>query len=369
MPVVLVPELFRATGGVQVFSRRMIAALDSLWGRPVPVISRNDRRQDCPPDFLEGRHFTGAGHAPAALRRIVVASACLTASAPFFISTHPHFAPLLRILRQGRDTPFLSVAHGIDVWNIAGSKIAWGLAGADCILPVSRYTEHCLREQIGAASPPMEWFPNTFDQDRFHPGAPSLKWRERLEIPPAATVILSVCRLARSEHAKGYDKILEALPHLVSHYPDLFWVLAGKGDDQDRISGRARQLGVQDHCRFTGFVPDEGLADLYRSADLFVLPSQKEGFGIVFLEAAACGLSVIAGNRDGSVDALANGELGTLIDPDSSDQLIGAIRLAIDSPRPDSRRLHEKCVDCYGPAAFKDRLARILNRYPGFPSN
>ncbi|QJE94292.1 glycosyltransferase [Luteolibacter luteus] len=364
VPAVIVPELFRTTGGVQVFSRRMIAALDSLMGRPVPVISRNDRREDCPAAFLEGRQFSGMGDAPAAARRLLIAGACFSSRAPFFISTHPHFAPLLRLISRWKKKPFLSVAHGIDVWNIAGSKVAWGLEAAECVLPVSRYTEERLRGQIGAASPSMEWFPNTFDKDRFHPGPSAINWRERLGIPADAAIMLSVCRLSRSEFAKGYDKVLEEMPALAARYPGLHWVLAGKGDDQERIAAKAKELGVLERCRFTGFVPDDDLPDLYRSADLFVLPSQKEGFGIVFLEAAACGLPVIAGNRDGSVDALANGELGTLIDPESPEQLASAIRSAIESPKPDARRLHEKCVDWFGPEAFKQRLGQILSHYP-----
>ncbi len=336
LPSVIVPELFRATGGVQVFSRRMIEALDAIFGCSVPVISRNDRTADCPSEFLAGRRFEGCGHLPGKLRRFCLISKCISADSPSFLSTHPHFAPWLRYQQRVSKQPFLCVVHGIDVWNIAGSAIARGLEKAECVLPVSEYTANRLSAQLGEATPPLARFPNSFDETRFYPDQPHFNWRHNLGIPGDSKMMLSVCRVSKTEAGKGYDKVLEQMPRLLKCNPGLTWVLGGRGDDLQRLESKADELGVWDRCRFPGFIPDEHLPDLYRSADLFVLPSKKEGFGIVFLEAAACGLPVIAGNRDGSVDALANGELGTLIDPESPLELVEAINKVLAQSRPDA---------------------------------
>lgn len=360
LPTVLVPELFRLTGGVQVFSRCLIEALDTIYGMPVPVFSRNDRREDCPSEFLRNRTFVGCGSLSTSLRRFKLMASCLVSRTPFWISTHPHFAPWLQHQQMLRKQPFVCVAHGIDVWNIKGSNVAKGLTNASCILPVSRFTADRLNNQLGEVIPPVSIFPNTFDDMRFYPRAPVVEWRERLKVPENFSMMLSVCRVSKGDVGKGYDKILEALPKLLKRNSKLVWVLGGKGDDLDRVKEKAKILGVADHCRFPGYIPDVELPDLYRSSDLFVLPSQKEGFGIVFLEAAACGLPVIAGNQDGSVDALAGGVLGTLIDPDSEEQLITGIERSLNSPKSDGEALHRQCVDLFGKRPFRGRLQNVL---------
>ncbi|MCH6257388.1 glycosyltransferase family 4 protein [Puniceicoccaceae bacterium K14] len=362
-PTVVVPELFRLTGGVQVFSRYLIEALDAIYDAPVPVISRNDRRSDCPPDFLEGRRFYGCGFFTPGLRRFALIAGCLKNRSNLFVSSHPHFAPWLRIQNQYLNRPFICVAHGIDVWNIAGSKVAKGLRDASCLLPVSTYTSVRMKEQVGALRSPVKVFPNTFDNERFCPGPINNRMRDFLRIKPDAPLILSICRLSKGEEGKGYDRVLESIPELLISFPNLVWVLGGTGDDLERVKSRAGELGILGHCRFPGFVPDSEIVDLYRSADLFVLPSKKEGFGIVFLEAAACGLPVIAGNRDGSVDALAEGTLGNLIDPDSQAELVSAIRNALKSNKPDENKLHAMCVERFGKKAFQNRLRSVLNEF------
>lgn len=358
-PVVLAPELHRVTGGVQVFSRRMIEALDALYDQPVPVISRNDRQSDCPVAFLRDRKFTGCGALPNGLRRFGIMAASAFNRAPFIVSTHPHFSPWLKVLKR----PFLSVAHGIDVWNIKGSKVASGLQAAKCILPVSQYTSGRMAPQIPPPAPPLEIFPNTFDAGRFFPSGSATPWRKNLNLPEEAILMLSICRVSKGEEGKGYHRLLELMPRLLAQHPNLHWVLGGKGNDLDHVKQKAEQLGVSANCRFPGFISDDSLPDLYRSSDLFVLPSKKEGFGIVFLEAAATGLPVIAGNRDGSVDALADGALGCLIDPEDDDQIVNAIDQTLSKPPRDRQDLHNDCESRFGKNAFRERLSEIITRH------
>ncbi len=358
-PIVIVPELFRVTGGVQIFSQRFIEALDYLFDGPVPVISRNDRRADCPEEFLQGRRFTGCGTFPVSTRRYAVIGACTLAKGPLFLSTHPHFTPWLKIQKK----PYLCVAHGIDVWNIKGTKIAEGISKAARVMPVSRYTEERMKDQLGEQMPPSTVFPNTFNTERFTAQDPVTPWRTELNLPANAKLMLSMCRVSKSEQGKGYHRILDLMPELIKKHPNLYWVLGGKGDDLETVKEKATRLKVADHCRFPGFVPDETLPDLYRSADLFVLPSRKEGFGIVFLEAAATGLPVIAGNKDGSVDALADGALGTLIDPEDNEAIHGAIDQVLSNPPPDRQALHHDCATRFGQDAFCKRLALIISEH------
>ena len=117
--------------------------------------------------------------------------------------------------------------------------------------------------------------------------------------------------------------------------PNVVYLIAGHGADRARLEALAQSLGVADNVIFAGRVAPDELPQLYRLADLFVMPSTQEGFGIVFLEAAASGLRAIGGNADGSIDALADGAVGTAIDPDDSEALVRAIRNGLEGGGPD----------------------------------
>jgi glycosyltransferase involved in cell wall biosynthesis len=131
-----------------------------------------------------------------------------------------------------------------------------------------------------------------------------------------------------------------------------------------RADALAKVLGVERSVTLAGFIPDEELADHYRLADVFAMPSTGEGFGIVFLEAMSCGTPVVAGNRDGSVDALADGALGVLIEPESVDAIVAGIKriLTCDGPARwfDRSALHDDVIRRFGRTPFRGRLRELF---------
>ena len=142
------------------------------------------------------------------------------------------------------------------------------------------------------------------------------------------------------------------------------YLIAGKGEDRERLEVMASELGVSDSVTFAGFVPDEELADHYRLADVFAMPSTGEGFGIVFLEAMGCGTPVLGGDLDGSVDALDNGKLGLLVDPMSvnaiAEGLISLLRKEGSALWFDRENLSNALREKYGREAFRQRVAEIF---------
>src|SRR5205823_2398319 len=147
------------------------------------------------------------------------------------------------------------------------------------------------------------------------PGPPSAAYRERLGVG-GGPIILTVGRLASTERSKGHEPIFTIMRSLRARFPGLIYLIAGDGDDRSRLETVARALGLgPDAVRFLGYVADEDLPDLYRLADLFVMPSATEGFGIVYLEAAGCGLRVLGGAGDGSRDAIPDNRIGEVVDP------------------------------------------------------
>src|SRR5262249_19069197 len=172
---------------------------------------------------------------------------------------------------------------------------------------------------------------------------------------------LTVGRLAASERYKGHEAVFAALPALRTEFPDLVHVVVGDGDDRARLEGRAVELTRDPAAvRFLGYVPEEDLPALYRLADLFVMPSSLEGFGIVYLEAAACGLRVVGGIGGGSADAIPDGRVGVAIDPNDGEALISAVRRSLGQGRADQAAVEPYRQPHFAAAANK-LLARLLS--------
>jgi phosphatidylinositol alpha-1,6-mannosyltransferase len=160
---------------------------------------------------------------------------------------------------------------------------------------------------------------------------PGFESYPRCESEPAGRpTILTIARL--QDRYKGHDVMIEALARVRAQVPDVEWVVIGDGPLRGELQELARSRGVADAVRFLGSLPDEQRDRWLRRADLFAMPSRLpggglagEGFGIVYLEAAAYGKPVVAGNVAGALDAVADGESGLLVDPTDPGAVASAI--------------------------------------------
>jgi glycosyltransferase involved in cell wall biosynthesis len=157
-----------------------------------------------------------------------------------------------------------------------------------------------------------------------------------------------------------------AIKVLKRRLPNLRYLVVGQYDplEKARLDRLIRQQELEAEVVFAGFVPDEDLAAHFGLADVYAMPSRKEGFGIVFIEAMFYGLPVIAGNIDGSVDALADGELGFLVDPDRPDEIMAAIERALEKGR-NNRAVTAEVIQRFGFNAYKQKLAEVLGFVQG----
>jgi phosphatidylinositol alpha-1,6-mannosyltransferase len=149
-------------------------------------------------------------------------------------------------------------------------------------------------------------------------------------------VIVSVGRLV---HRKGQDQLIEALPKVLLKHPDAVLLFVGDGPIKSMLQNSARQLGVTNSIAFTGKVSHHDLPDYISLGEIFAMPVRSrffglevEGLGIVYLEASACGLPVIAGNSGGAPDAVLKDVTGLIIDGTSSDEIAEAICKLLDDP-------------------------------------
>jgi len=240
---------------------------------------------------------------------------------PFVVSTHATDLTRTR-LWEDDDVP------------TRRARLASYLRRVSAVTAVSRFTRDLARG-LGAPEP-IRLIPPAVDTERFSPGDVASA-RRRLGIPRGAGVVLSVGRLVPR---KGHARVLRQL----AAERDLDWryVVAGIGPEREPLESLARELGVRDRLLTLGEVDDAVLPDVYRAADVFALPVVDredaagldcEGFGIVFLEAAATGIPVVAGRAGGIEDAVACGETGVLVGPRDDARLGSVLRELLRDPR------------------------------------
>jgi phosphatidyl-myo-inositol dimannoside synthase len=290
----------------------------------------------------------------------------------FILSAHIHFTPLCLALKKALRIPYIVMAYGVEAWNIKNAMIAHAVEKAHTVISISEYTKKKLISQIPTIQSRIVIIPPfVTDETRF-----TIKEKPKHLIEKHGTkgvkVILSVSRLYRTESPKGIERVIKALPLIKKEVPHIKYIVIGKGsknkklgDDRERLQKLASKLGVTNNLVLAGHIPDEELPHYYNLCDLFILPSKKEGFGIVFLEALACGKPVIAGNRDGSGEPLLNGEVGTLVNPDSVEEITNATIKVLSGNAPnqltDERRLRNKTLESYGFATFRGKVLNIIN--------
>ena len=241
--------------------------------------------------------------------------------------------PLGLVGRSLRAAPYFVVAHGAEITlpgHLPGSNLLARsvLRGAAGVIAGGRYPA---REAVRAAGRDVAGLviPPGVDVDRFRPVEPDAvaELRRHFGFDPARPLILGASRLVPR---KGFDVIIDAVAGLDR---SVQLAISGAGRDRARLVARVGRRGLGDRVRFLGRTPDAGLAGLYGCADVFAMACrdrwfglEAEGFGIVFLEAGACGVPSVAGRSGGSHEAVIDGETGIVVDPRS----VTEVRHALD---------------------------------------
>ncbi|MFN4285574.1 MAG: glycosyltransferase family 4 protein [Lacibacter sp.] len=280
------------------------------------------------------------------------------------VLTHLNLAPVALAYKWLQPRKRLTVVcHGLEVFAPVTGVKKMVLQKADRILAVSRYTRGQLVALQGIPEEKITVFPNTLDPffklpQQFEKPAYLL---QRYGLAANQPLLFTLTRLNSAEGYKGYDVVLQALTLLRSEGRVITYLLAGKADETERgrMETMIEQLGLQQQVIMPGFIADEEVTDHYLLADAYVMPSKGEGFGIVYLEAMACGLPVIAGNKDGSTEALRFGELGTLVDPDYPVAVAAAIRNVLQQPRQ-PHTIQANMLRHFSFQRFEERVERVF---------
>jgi phosphatidyl-myo-inositol dimannoside synthase len=218
--------------------------------------------------------------------------------------------------------PYLVPLYGIEVWCPLGWQRRRALSHATVRLAISHYTVERARpfctDLDGVRVLPLAL------EERAPEGAVDLDLVSHL----GTGFLLIVGRMASGERYKGHEEVLAALPRV----PGARLVVAGDGDDRPRLEARATELGLKERVTFTGFVSEATLAELYRRAAVFVMPSVGEGFGLVYLEAMRAGKPSVAARGSAADEVVADRETGFLVDRDNPEELASVLGRLLASP-------------------------------------
>jgi phosphatidylinositol alpha-1,6-mannosyltransferase len=247
-------------------------------------------------------------------------------------------------LRRRARPPYFIMAHGMEILDsrkgftrrlrTALAPIRRAVLGrARTVFAVSHFTKKLLVERCRVAEDNIHVIFNGVHPEEFKPGPRSEDLVRELGLQ-GKKILLTVTRL---HGYKGVDRAISALRYVIARHPDVVYLVCGEGADRRRLESLAVHLGLREHVIFAGRVPEGRLRDYYNLAECFVLLSREdwdapdvEGFGIVFLEAAACAKASIAGRSGGIPDAVADGETGWLVDPNSEYEISRAMLTCLE---------------------------------------
>lgn len=367
--LLLTLQTFSTTGGIQKMTRTLGYTLNQIaqnnkWD--FELWSAYDHTSDLMSEYLPASSFKGFG-----INKLSFALKTLSKKFSFqdvVILSHINLAVIGLIIKiMNPKCQVWLIAHGIEVWRPFSFIKKRFLKNCDRIICVSNFTRqqmlhwHHIDKDIctvlNNAIDPLMQLPVTFSKPT------SLLNRYRLN--NSYPIVFTLTRMASTEKYKGHELVIEAIGKLKNKFPHIKYILSGKYDELEdvRINKLIANHDVSDQIILTGFIDEAELTDHFLLADLFVLPSKKEGFGIVFIEAMACGLPVICGNADGSVDAIRNGELGKSVNTDNATELYDCITESLAQPLTDTHReqLQKHSLYYFNQPDYERKLQKLLS--------
>ena len=263
----------------------------------------------------------------------------------------------------------LIYAHGeeITTWTQPGKRKAMRFAysHADGVIANSEFTRQELLN-LGIDASRISLVSPGVDVHRFRKGLPCDDLKKKIGLADDEHLLLSVGRLSRR---KGFDMVIRALPKLMEAGLKPRYAIIGIGEDREHLSRLAQEKGVADRVHLLGHVPMEDLPRWYNACDLFLMPNREidgdnEGFGMVFMEAAACGKTSVAGDAGGTGAAVLHEQTGLRVDGTSEKKVSQAIeRLLTDRGLRNrlTTQAHWRAVEQFSWEAVAEKTHRIMD--------
>jgi glycosyltransferase involved in cell wall biosynthesis len=330
--LVLAPDP-AGVGGIERVTRTLLRACSELYGPERVGLLAVWRRRGLA-DLPCRTVFSGTSAPPDPPRqvpfgaRVKFASAALRVARRWrrrtvVVAAHPHLAPVAWACRLLSGAPYVVWCHGYETWGRLRQSVRFAIERADVVVAPSDFSARATERAAGLTPGRVRVVPHCLPP----------------EVPLAAADgpklarVLTVARLDPRDAYKGVDTLIYALPMICARVPDAQLVIVGMGSDMSRLEAVARALSLDGAVTFLGHVGDQELAELYGSAAVFALPARTsvgwrphgEGFGLVFLEAQAAGLPIVAGAGGPASEVVEDGVTGILVDPTSPEAVANAV--------------------------------------------
>ena len=361
--LLLLPGAFSGYGGIEMYDRQLIRAFLEIGleqGFAVRTLVLNDDPAD-----VDGRYVPAGADQPRGFKRRKAAFAVeavrhvLAERPDLVVFGHVHFARIGRLLKKlSPASRHWYVIYGIEVWHPLSKSIRQGLAEAERVLSISDFSRRELARNGSVPESRIDLLPCALDA----------VWQEQhagpaAEAKPCPPTILTVARLAATEGYKGVDTVIRALPEVRRTVPGVVYEVVGDGDDRPRLEELARKAGVADSVRFLGRLDADALAAAYARCSLFAMPSAKEGFGIVFLEAALFGKPSIGGRHGGTPEVIEDGVTGFLVEREDVAGLTDRVRRLLSDSAEQARMgaaARKRLFERHGYGSFREALKRLV---------
>ena len=321
-------------GGVQRAGRHVAAVMSEFaagHGMECRLLSLNDS-----PELhrmaVGTREFVFTGSARGKARFSATAAQAARRRAKLVVAGHPFLAPVARGTKLfAKNAKSVVWTHGLEVWEPLSMLRRRALRNADLVIAPTKDTANHVATQQDVARERIRVLPWALD--------PQFELLVAATPPPSlppnfptGRVILTVGRWCADERYKGMDTLITALPRLLMEWPDVQLVAVGEGDDQEWLEQIADGRGVRRHVHFLSGLTYPEIAACYQACEIFALPSRGEGFGLVYLEAMACGKPVIGGAHGGAPEVIDDGKTGYLVQHGDAAQLATSLEALLADP-------------------------------------
>jgi len=349
----IVSDAFGGRGGIAQYNRDFLGALAETGAvSSITVVPRHAPDEAVLPEGIEQTRARSdrINYSIAAIRT------ALLREVDIVFCGHLFMVPLAALIKKLKRAKLIVQTHGIEAWPRPSKAQRAAVESADLVLCVSRHTRAAVLSWAAIEPERVLVLPNTV-REAFTPGDGTAR---RASLGMAGRhVLLSVGRMDAGQRYKGQDHVIAVIPDLIKKGYDIHYLIVGEGDDRERLEALARDNNVNERVHFLGPIGLASLVETYRAADLFVLPSTGEGFGIVFLEAMASGTAALGLGVAGAKDALVDGELGTMA---SEGDFATTIAGLLDQQRPVPGQLASAVRARFGRKRFAAGAYAALNR-------
>lgn len=336
--LVLVPDLSKF-GGIQFYNRFFVDALKT-FGHTTSVVER----KFCG-NFLRSKFF------------FKCFSSFLLFKPDIVICAHINFSPICLLFSLLRKVRYCVILYGIDASAKKALLKKIALLRATATIVIFQWTKTLIESTHHQLRGRIFIIPSPVDEQNFDIRAKDDALLNHLGLR-GKIVLLTVCRLQKGE-SKGYNAVIRCLPSLLQRFPNVHYVIVGDGNDRSCIESLVCSLQLTHAVTIRSGVDNQTLPAYYNLCDVFIMPSKREGFAIVFLEALASGKPVIAGQYAGEE---LDDSLGKYVDPDDGASVENAIISVLDDLSAFyPPQLRNTILRTHGRTAFQEAVKNMIS--------